>query len=93
MRMRTVSITPPPNAEDKAEVLAEFVQGIFKDEHPAVVSVALTLIAAAHFAGHRVAPETREKLVDQHKRTVRELIPVFDQQAAEFEAKIAGKAS
>lgn len=93
MRMRIVNAKPPADADELAEALGQFIQGVCKDEHPAVVGIALSLAVAAHLAGHRVATDVRENLITAHVRAVRELIPVFDAQAAEFEARQAGEPS
>lgn len=94
MRARIVDINDiPPDAEAQADTLATFVHGVFKDEHPAVVGAALVQIVAMHLAGHRVTPDARAALLDVHVRSVREMIPIFDKVAAEFEAKQAGKPS
>lgn len=93
MRMRIVNATPPADAEEKAEILAQFLQGVCRDEHPAVAGLALALVVASHLAGHRIEPTARTALLDEHVRAVRDLIPVFDAQAAAFEAQQAGKPS
>lgn len=89
MRMRIIDLTPPPDAEEQANTLAEFIHGVFKDEHPAIIAAALVQVVAAHLVGHRVTPEVRAALLEAHVRAVREMIPIFDEQAAAFEAKQA----
>lgn len=78
--MRTTDPMPPmpPDAEARAIALANRVRPLFAGEHPGIVGAVLAQLVATHLACHRVPRATHATLLQLHRDSVQELLPIIE---------------